>query len=83
MTAPGADKLTISILTQNGETEVTSFVPESGTAVWRRHAVQLSPVFGAFQVILTGVLKENLAGVIAVDDISFSEGNLWRCTDRH
>lgn len=75
MTSPGADRLTISVLSNDGVTDVESFYPESGTTVWRRHVVDLNPVLGAFQVILTGVLKSDAQGVIAVDDISFSEGN--------
>nr|XP_039270832.1 MAM and LDL-receptor class A domain-containing protein 1-like [Styela clava] len=76
MTLPGAQQLKIYVLTTAGTYERNSIVPSGTTGQWRRHVVSLMPVTGPFQVILEGTLQDDTTGVIAVDDVSFSEGCL-------
>ncbi|XP_076802493.1 MAM and LDL-receptor class A domain-containing protein 1-like [Clavelina lepadiformis] len=75
MDGPGASSLKVIVATAQGQA-LKDTITVDGSAQWTRRSVSLTPVTQSFQVVLEGLLGSVSPGVIAVDDISFSEGCL-------
>ncbi|XP_078483553.1 MAM and LDL-receptor class A domain-containing protein 1 isoform X3 [Ciona intestinalis] len=70
---PGAQSLKVIVVTTTGESVKLTLTPDV-SAQWTRRSILLTPANSAFQVVLEGLVQSISPGVIAVDDISFSEG---------
>lgn len=58
MTLPAADTLKIMVFTSQGEQLKETISADSGTGMWKRHNVKLTPQSESFQVTVK-ILKSN------------------------